>query len=235
MRTFGFLAGSVAVALVWLFLEHQAGGLPAPTLGRDAYLPRPANAAPSEADQYRPPPASVAPSPGDPVPDGSPVDAPEVQTEPAMEVEAEPAPEVVPGSHPEVPDQPVVVEAIDDTESEGPPIGADTRPGSAQVIAGGEPPETMGGPQAEDSGPAATSGLEQGGRWEAFFTPFRSEASADGFARFLQAATGRDFRVLRAGPGQYRVWFSLDEGESRPERLAEIESVTGMVLTGGEL
>lgn len=71
--------------------------------------------------------------------------------------------------------------------------------------------------------------------WEAFFTPFRSQASAEGFARFLGAATGHEFRVARAGPGQYRVWFRIEEGESLPQRIAEIEAVTGMNLQAGDL
>lgn len=71
-------------------------------------------------------------------------------------------------------------------------------------------------------------------RWEAFFAPFRSEASARGFAGFLQRTTGREFVVRQTGPGDYRVWFRLAAGESRPERLAEIEKVTGMALAGGE-
>ncbi len=72
-------------------------------------------------------------------------------------------------------------------------------------------------------------------RWEAFFTPFRSEASAQGFASFLQTETGREFVVRRVGPGNYRVWFSMGPGENRPERMAEIEAVTGMALSGGRL
>lgn len=71
-------------------------------------------------------------------------------------------------------------------------------------------------------------------RWEVFFDPFRSEASALGFAGYLHRTTGREFAVRRAGPGDYRVWFLLAAGESRPERLAEIEEVTGMALAGGE-
>jgi len=87
---------------------------------------------------------------------------------------------------------------------------------------------------ASDAG-QATDDTAHEERWESFFTPFHSEASAQGFARFLQAATGRTFVVRRAGPAEYRIWFSMAEGESRPERLAEIEAATGMMLAGGEL
>ncbi|MGD8533409.1 MAG: hypothetical protein PVG80_08645, partial [Gammaproteobacteria bacterium] len=67
------------------------------------------------------------------------------------------------------------------------------------------------------------------------FTPFRSQASADGFARFLQTATGREFRVTRAGPGEYRVWVRVGSAESSADRIAEIEAVTGMSIRGGQL
>jgi hypothetical protein len=43
------------------------------------------------------------------------------------------------------------------------------------------------------------------------------------------------FRVEKTGPGDYRVWFRVDVGESRIERIAEIERVTGMTLAGGDL
>ena len=107
-----------------------------------------------------------------------------------------------------------------------------------------QPPETVPHRVAEDDAarPVSASDLGQATeetareeRWESFFTPFHSETSAQGFARFLQAATGRTFVVRRAGPADYRIWFSMAEGESRPERLAEIEAATGMMLAGGEL
>jgi len=100
------------------------------------------------------------------------------------------------------------------------------------------PDVAVGGADGAEELPAAVALAQArgpGDHWEVFFTPFRSEASAQGFAGFLQSATGREFVVRRMGPGDYRVWFSMAPGESRPQRLAEIEAVTGMVLAGGEL
>lgn len=71
--------------------------------------------------------------------------------------------------------------------------------------------------------------------WLGFFTPFRSEASARGFAQHLEAATGRQFRVTRAGPGDYRVEFRLVQAEDRSQRIAEIEAASGLALRAGQL
>lgn len=216
MRTLGFLTGSVAVALVWLFLDHQAGGLPAPTLARNGYAGTPppdvehALAAEKSAPAGDEPTSASVPGAEPPTnaqPDTTATEAMAAPVEPAVDPE-EAAEAPIPAQYPSPPMPP--------PEPEGSP--GDT----VEAIA--EPP-----------GASVLAANETEGRWEAFFTPFRSQASAEGFARFLQTATGREFRVRRAGPGEYRVWFSMDEGESRPQRLAEIETVTGMALSGGEL
>jgi hypothetical protein len=111
------------------------------------------------------------------------------------------------------------------------------------VVRANEPAADTGQAPSEDPEPVIAGNQEDTDvtvdgppvHWEAFFTPFRSQASAEGFARFLQSATGRVFRVEKTGPGDYRVWFRVDVGESRIERIAEIERVTGMTLAGGEL
>ena len=73
------------------------------------------------------------------------------------------------------------------------------------------------------------------GAWYAFWTPFRSEASADGFAARLGRDTDREYRVVRTGPGEYRVTFFHTNENDRRARLVEIEQVSGLVLGGGEL
>ncbi len=129
--------------------------------------------------------------------------------------------------------------AAERPEVSGP--GATSSPGAGPVTAKNRDADPSGAiesapeePEESPTNVARADAAGPGDRWEVFFTPFRSEASAQGFARFLQSATGREFAVRRAGPGDYRVWFSMAAGESRPERLAEIEAVTGMVLAGGE-
>ena len=120
--------------------------------------------------------------------------------------------------------------------------------GDAAVIqqdtVGPEPEPAMAPPAAGDSGddePDPGTGLGTGDpdpgdeRWLAFFTPFRSEASATGFARHLEASTGRRFRVTREGPGDYRVEFLVDDEEDEAARLDEIEAVSGLALRAGRL
>jgi hypothetical protein len=76
---------------------------------------------------------------------------------------------------------------------------------------------------------------EDGAGWLGFFTPFRSEASARGFAQHLEASTGRQFRVTRARPGDYRVEFRIVSEEDRDARIAEIEAASGLALRSGQL
>ncbi|MGB5623344.1 MAG: hypothetical protein WBN65_12695, partial [Gammaproteobacteria bacterium] len=76
--------------------------------------------------------------------------------------------------------------------------------------------------------------LAESGNWFAFWTPFRSRASADGFARHLIQATGQEIRVLRLGPGEYRVAFFHADEEDRQRHLASLESASGLKL-GGDL
>lgn len=82
--------------------------------------------------------------------------------------------------------------------------------------------------------PAQEPEQDADGNWFAFWTPFRSRASAEGFARHLTQATGQDIQVLRIGPGEYRVAFSHQGEEDRRRHLASLESASGLEL-GGEL
>ncbi len=71
--------------------------------------------------------------------------------------------------------------------------------------------------------------------WHVIWTPFRSELSAKGFAEHLGQTTGYRFRVLRAGPGQYRVAVASAAGADPSESLRAIEAATGLALPGGTL
>ena len=73
------------------------------------------------------------------------------------------------------------------------------------------------------------------GGWHAFWTPFHSEASATGFARHLERATGESYRVVRTGPGAYRVAFWHEGDDERSRRLLAIEQASGLSLRGGTL
>ena len=141
---------------------------------------------------------------------------------------------------------PLPASAGTDTGAPGPAEAPDGAPEASpeSVQAGAGPAAEAAGQKADapheayadvagaEARPPAESDSQY---WEAFFTPFRSRASADGFARFLQTATGRDFRVTKAGPGEYRVWVRVDPAGSSADRIAEIEAATGMPIRGGQL
>ena len=67
-------------------------------------------------------------------------------------------------------------------------------------------------------------------RWHAFWQPFRSEISAEGFRRRLEGVTGLDYRVVSPRPGEYQVAFAYRDEAERQENLAAIEAATGLVL-----
>ena len=92
--------------------------------------------------------------------------------------------------------------------------------------------ELAAGPGAEE--PATGTTPDADGNWFAFWTPFRSRASADGFARHLNERTGQDIQVLRLGPGEYRVAFFHQGEQERQRHLAQLESASGLRM-GGEL
>jgi hypothetical protein len=213
MRILGFLAGAAAVSMAVLALWQG------PALEGDRGWTEVAHLVMQSADRAPPAPSSVVP-PAMPGPDsGIPHAAGPDGAEPPAVSKASVALDPAPAHW----------SSGDEEASELPGLA----PGDVATR-----PAEVSGPVIPDPPPDIVDGTTAAvpdEQWEVFFTPFRSAASAQGFARFLQGATGRAFVVRRAGPGDYRVWFSLAPGESRPERLAEIESVTGMVLVGGEL
>lgn len=56
--------------------------------------------------------------------------------------------------------------------------------------------------------------------------PFRSEASASGFADYLTRQTGQDFIVEKTAPGEYQVGF-FSEGEA--DRASVLEAIRHLV------
>jgi hypothetical protein len=63
-----------------------------------------------------------------------------------------------------------------------------------------------------------------------FWSPFRSEWSAQGFARRLRSATRVPVEVVAAGSGQYRVAFSYQDETERLAHIERIETITGLRL-----
>jgi hypothetical protein len=82
--------------------------------------------------------------------------------------------------------------------------------------------------------PAQASIDEWGGdettRSHIFWSPFRSQWAAEGFARRLTNATQIPIEVVEAGSGQYRVAFDYRDEGQRLEHIERIESITGLKL-----
>jgi len=78
-----------------------------------------------------------------------------------------------------------------------------------------------GGSDRENSGAGGTY---------LFWSPFRSEWSARGFAGRLTSATQVPVEVINAGPGEYRVAFSYQDETERLARIERIETITGLKL-----
>lgn len=192
-----------------------------------------------------------APPPIGPVPENSPVAVPGAGM-PAPAAIRAPAPRPpaadahsTPGASPE--SAAAATDAEPPAATPAPAADAPPRDGSAT----GEPmPEATswdsapprradaaGSPETAAASAQATDGEDGpvGGAWHAFWTPFHSEASASGFARHLERATGESYRVVRTGPGAYRVAFWHEGDDERSRRLMAIEQASGLRLRGGTL
>jgi len=67
-------------------------------------------------------------------------------------------------------------------------------------------------------------------RTHIFWSPFRSEWAARGFARRLTNATQIPIEIVEAGSGRYRVSFDYRDEAQRQEHVERIESITGLQL-----
>jgi hypothetical protein len=63
-----------------------------------------------------------------------------------------------------------------------------------------------------------------------FWSPFRSEWAAQGFAGRLSLATQVPVEVINAAPGEYRAAFSYQDETERLARIERIETITGLKL-----
>jgi hypothetical protein len=122
----------------------------------------------------------------------------------------------------------------------------DVQTESAQAIAPGTESTTgAGAPQAglEPSGvpperhldlqaqaDSLNTGDSGGAGLHLFWSPFRSEWSAQGFAMRLSSATRVPVEVVAAGTGRYRVAFSYQDETERLAHIERIETITGLQL-----
>ena len=118
-----------------------------------------------------------------------------------------------------------------------PPAGK--QPGDTAKTAQDDPSEPDP-PSVADSAPVAVTNpgrdLETDSRdsihaaAHLFWSPFRSEWAAQGFAERLRVTTSVPVEVIRLESGQYRVGFSYRDEEERLALKERIEAITGLEL-----
>ena len=93
-----------------------------------------------------------------------------------------------------------------------------------------EPALPPAGLQRDDATPpaATTASALAEPHWHPLWTPFRSQASAQGFAEHLGRLSGRRLTVERIGPGQYRVRLAYQDAADLQLGLARIAEVSGL-------
>jgi len=207
-RVLGFLTGLLLViALAFVVLRYPPAGLPGgPAIAAmDA-----ADSTVAAAAQEEPALATAA----------------ESTLEPTLEHSREQTREPIQASAREADQEPVIPSAAAETLArvDDPPPVPDT-----QVAA-----EVRENPGDDRAAPAPDAD-EPARQWHAFWQPFHSEISAEGFRRRLEGVTGLDYRVVSPRPGEYQVAFAYRDEAERQERLAAIEAATGLVLRSGML
>jgi len=83
--------------------------------------------------------------------------------------------------------------------------------------------------------PAADEPAAAGRLRFVFWSPFRSERAARGFADRLTLATAVQVNVVRLAADRYRVAFDYQDEAERLATLSRIEQITGLDLSGGGL
>jgi hypothetical protein len=123
-----------------------------------------------------------------------------------------------------------ISELFADLESTAEPADLDA------VLAGEQLPMELAQPPLQPAvGPAAapfdavveSPGMDLPAPTQTVWVPFRSQMSAQGFARRLTGKLDHPFSVDREGPGRYQVIFSYANEFERLAVLDQVQSVTG--------
>ncbi|WP_405235901.1 hypothetical protein [Lentisalinibacter orientalis] len=225
-RLLGFLSGLLLViAVAFVVLRYAPAWLPGERGVAGVSSADGAVAAATQEEQARqstPPPAEEPPA-GLPealpegLPKGLPEEAgPEPAPNPAEQPARAPTQEPARGSTPET------LPRLDDP----PPAHA----AAVATGAGEDPGDDRAAIAAATAATAADEADESARQWHAFWQPFRSEISAEGFRRRLEGVTGLDYRIVSPRPGEYQVAFAYRDEAERQQNLAAIEEATGLVL-----
>lgn len=83
------------------------------------------------------------------------------------------------------------------------------------------PPAVRLLPAADPPAGSASETIQQ------VWAPFRSQTSAEGFARRLSSETEHPFGIDRRGPGRYQVFFAYADEEERRRLLEQVRPLIG--------
>jgi hypothetical protein len=130
-----------------------------------------------------------------------------------------------------------ISELFADLESPGPDLKADV-PAMAEpadldsLLAGEQLAEEVAQPPLQPAAGPVDAAIESPGMdpiapTQTVWVPFRSQMSAQGFARRLTGKLDHPFSVDREGPGRYQVIFSYASEFERLAVLDQVQSVTG--------
>lgn len=102
------------------------------------------------------------------------------------------------------------------------PLAADMQEPMVR-LAGPEPlpPAVRLLPAADPPAGSASETIQQ------VWAPFRSQTSAEGFARRLSSETEHPFGIDRRGPGRYQVFFAYADEEERRRLLEQVRPLIG--------
>lgn len=212
-RLLGFLSGLLLViALAFVVLRYAPAWLPGERGVAGVSSADGAVAAATQEEQAGESTPTPAGEPPAGLPEALPEEAgPEPAPNPAEQPARAPTQEPARGSTPET------LPRVDDP----PPA-----PAAAVAAEAGEDP----GDDRAAIAATADGADEPARQWHAFWQPFRSEISAEGFRRRLEGVTGLDYRIVSPRPGEYQVAFAYRDEAERQQNLAVIEEATGLVL-----
>jgi len=129
--------------------------------------------------------------------------------------EVRPVPVAAPAAAPAVP-------VADPSPAEAPSGAADA---SAESSIDSE--SSLASPERQSVPALPVTGMDQTTASQSVWVPFRSQMSAEGFARRLTGELDHRFSVSREGPGRYQVMFSYANEVERLNLLDRVQAVTG--------
>ena len=147
-------------------------------------------------------------------------------------VELPPAETLPPDPQPVEADEPVPASPVADEPVPAAPVADEPVPAAPVADEPVMQPPVAATSDREQVVQSESAADGEADNWYAFWSPFRSEFAARGFMSQLQKTTGLDYRVVKQDAGVYEVAFAYTDDADVLQKLALIESATGLELSG---